>query len=88
VNVIILGQTPITGREARLAFVPDGVVVRLAAQYFRELADDINVPPPKDRPYPLGQTGLLNTVLTRLSAVRVHANNGWKRVTDAPFTLA
>ncbi|HUX89632.1 MAG TPA: uracil-DNA glycosylase [Gallionellaceae bacterium] len=91
VNVIILGQDPYHGEgEAHgLAFsVPDGVKIPPSLRnIFRELADDINVPPPVATDLTRwAKQGvlLLNTALTVApGSPGSHANNGWKRVTDA-----
>lgn len=91
VNVIILGQDPYHGAgEAHgLAFsVPQGVKIPPSLRnIFRELADDINVPVPASTDLTRwARQGvlLLNTALTVApGSPGSHANNGWKRVTDA-----
>lgn len=91
VNVVILGQDPYHGEgEAHgLAFsVPDGVKIPPSLRnIFRELADDIQVPPPTATDLTRwAKQGvlLLNTALTVApDSPGSHANNGWKRVTDA-----
>lgn len=91
VNVVILGQDPYHGEgEAHgLAFsVPEGVKMPPSLRnIFRELADDIKVPAPAitdlTRWVKQGVL-LLNTALTVApGSPGSHANNGWKRVTDA-----
>jgi uracil-DNA glycosylase len=91
VNVIILGQDPYHGEgEAHgLAFsVPNGVRIPPSLRnIFRELADDVKIPPPEETD--LGRWAkqgvlLLNTALTvEPGKPGSHANVGWKKVTDA-----
>lgn len=91
VNVVILGQDPYHGEgEAHgLAFsVPNGVKMPPSLRnIFRELGDDLNVPPPTATDLTRwAQQGvlLLNTALTVApGSPGSHANIGWKRVTDA-----
>lgn len=91
VNVVILGQDPYHGEgEAHgLAFsVPEGVKMPPSLRnIFRELAADIKVPPPAATDLTRwAKQGvlLLNTALTVApGSPGSHANNGWKRVTDA-----
>ena len=91
VKVIILGQDPYHGAgEAHgLAFsVPNGVKMPPSLRnIFRELADDLNVPPPLATDLTRwAKQGilLLNTSLTVApGSPGSHANIGWKRVTDA-----
>lgn len=91
VKVIILGQDPYHGAgEAHgLAFsVPDGVKMPPSLRnIFRELSDDLNVPPPlaTDLTHWAKQgILLLNTALTVApDSPGSHAKIGWKRVTDA-----
>ena len=91
VNVIILGQDPYHGEgEAHgLAFsVPEGVKMPPSLRnIFRELADDINVPPPTSTDLTRwAKQGvlLLNTALSVApGSPGSHAKLGWKRVTDA-----
>lgn len=91
VDVIILGQDPYHGEgEAHgLAFsVPHGVKMPPSLRnIFRELADDLNVPLPTETDLTRwARQGvlLLNTALTVApGSPGSHANNGWKRVTDA-----
>jgi len=91
VNVIILGQDPYHGEgEAHgLAFsVPEGVKIPPSLRnIFRELADDINIPPPTSTDLTRwAKQGvlLLNTALTVApGSPGSHAKNGWKKVTDA-----
>ena len=91
VNVVILGQDPYHGEgEAHgLAFsVPNGVKIPPSLRnIFRELADDLKVPPPTASDLTRwAKQGvlLLNTALTVApGSPGSHANSGWKRVTDA-----
>lgn len=91
VNVIILGQDPYHGEgEAHgLAFsVPDGVKMPPSLRnIFREVAEDMEVPPPIATDLTRwAKQGvlLLNTALTVApGSPGSHANNGWKKVTDA-----
>lgn len=91
VNVIILGQDPYHGEgEAHgLAFsVPEGVKMPPSLRnIFREVSEDINVPQPIATDLTRwAKQGvlLLNTALTVApGSPGSHANNGWKKVTDA-----
>lgn len=91
VKVVILGQDPYHGLgEAHgLAFsVPEGIKIPPSLRnIFRELADDLKVPPPvaTDLTRWVKQgVLLLNTSLTVApDSPGSHANIGWKRVTDA-----
>ena len=91
VKVIILGQDPYHGAgEAHgLAFsVPNGVKMPPSLRnIFRELADDLKVPPPVATDLTRwAKQGvlLLNTSLTVApGSPGSHVNIGWKRVTDA-----
>ena len=91
VNVIILGQDPYHGEgEAHgLAFsVPDGVKMPPSLRnIFREIADDLGMSPPTATDLTRwAKQGvlLLNTALTVAPGIPgSHANNGWKKVTDA-----
>jgi uracil-DNA glycosylase len=91
VNVIILGQDPYHGEgEAHgLAFsVPDGVKMPPSLRnIFREVSEDINIPQPIATDLTRwARQGvlLLNTALTVApGSPGSHANNGWKKVTDA-----
>jgi len=91
VNVIILGQDPYHGEgEAHgLAFsVPEGVKMPPSLRnIFREVSEDINVPQPTATDLTRwAKQGvlLLNTALTVApGSPGSHANNGWKKVTDA-----
>lgn len=91
VNVIILGQDPYHGEgEAHgLAFsVPDGVKMPPSLRnIFREVSEDINIPQPTATDLTRwARQGvlLLNTALTVApGSPGSHANNGWKKVTDA-----
>ncbi len=94
VKLIILGQDPYHGAgEAHgLAFsVPDGVKMPPSLRnIFRELADDLKMPPPTATDLTRwSRQGvlLLNTSLTVApGSPGSHANIGWKRVTDAIIT--
>lgn len=91
VNVVILGQDPYhdEGQAHGLAFsVPNGVKIPPSLRnIFRELADDLKLPPPTASDLTRwAKQGvlLLNTALTVApGSPGSHANNGWKRVTDA-----
>lgn len=91
VNVVILGQDPYHGAgEAHgLAFsVPNGVKTPPSLRnIFRELANDIQVPPPTATDLTRwAKQGvlLLNTALTVApDSPGSHAKKGWKLVTDA-----
>lgn len=91
VNVVILGQDPYHGEGEAHGFafsVPNGVKMPPSLRnIFRELADDINVPLPTETDLTRwARQGvlLLNTALTVAPGrPGSHANNGWKRVTDA-----
>ena len=91
VNVIILGQDPYHGEgEAHgLAFsVPHGVKMPPSLRnIFREVSEDIKVPTPVETDLTRwAKQGvlLLNTALTVApGSPGSHANNGWKKVTDA-----
>ncbi|RZT59266.1 uracil-DNA glycosylase [Microcella alkaliphila] len=92
VRVLVIGQDPYPtpGHPVGLAFSADRSVrplPRSLANIYRELADDVGVPPPPHPDLsPWSERGvlLLNRVLT-VAAGRAnsHRGLGWQRVTDA-----
>ncbi len=91
VRVVILGQDPYPtpGHADGLAFsVRPGVAPpRSLRNIFRELCDDLGLPPPTGgslEPWARQGVLLLNTVLTvPEGAANAHAGWGWERVSDA-----
>ena len=94
VRVVLLGQDPYhgPGQAHGLCFsVPAGVALPPSLRnMFRELATELNVPPPESgdlSPWARRGVLLLNTVLTvRAGEAGSHQKRGWERFTDAAIS--